>query len=100
PAQPTPTLFPYTTLFRSHGGERGRMKWMASQVGAEILIMEEKDASAYSFTVDPDVRNAETSQGMRYNPKYKEIQNWATPRNFERSEEHTSELQSRFDLVC
>ena len=63
-----------------HGGERGRMKWMASQVGAEILIMEEKDASAYSFTVDPDVRNAETSQGMRYNPKYKEIQNWATPR--------------------
>jgi hypothetical protein len=63
-----------------HGGERGRMKWMASQVGAEILIMEEKDASAYSFTVDPDVRNAQSSQGMRYNPNYKEIQNWATPR--------------------
>jgi len=63
-----------------HGGERGRMKWMASQIGAEILIMEEKDASAYSFTVDPDVRNAEASQGMRYNPNYKEIQNWATPR--------------------
>lgn len=63
-----------------HGGERGRMKWMASQVGAEILIMEEKDASTYSFTVDPDVRNGERVQGMRYNPDYKQIQHWATPR--------------------
>jgi hypothetical protein len=64
-----------------HGGEKGRMKWMASQVGAEILIMEEKDANQYSFTVDPDVRNAPPSEkGMRYNPDYKQIQNWATPR--------------------
>jgi hypothetical protein len=64
-----------------HGGERGRMKWMASQVGAEILIMEEKDAGQYSFTVDPDVRNApQSGQGMRYNPDYKQIQTWTTPR--------------------
>jgi hypothetical protein len=65
-----------------HGGEKGRMKWMASQVGAEILIMEEKDAMQYSYTVDPDVRNgdAKAGQGMRYNPDYKKIQNWATPR--------------------
>jgi hypothetical protein len=64
-----------------HGGERGRMKWMASQVGAEILIMEEKDAREYSFTVDPDVRGTPAgNQGMRYNPDYKQIQNWSTPR--------------------
>jgi hypothetical protein len=65
-----------------HGGEKGRMKWMASQVGAEILIMEEKDAMQYSYTVDPDVRNGDTQSGggMRYNPDYKKIQNWATPR--------------------
>ena len=65
-----------------HGGEKGRMKWMASQVGAEILIMEEKDAMQYSYTVDPDVRNGDTrsGQGMRYNPDYKQIQNWSTPR--------------------
>lgn len=64
-----------------HGGERGRMKWMASQVGAEILIMEEKDAGEYSFTVDPDLRSAAAGQGgMRYNPNYRQIQNWATPR--------------------
>lgn len=65
-----------------HGGEKGRMKWMASQVGAEILIMEEKDAQQYSFTVDPDVRNgdAKSAGGMRYNPDYKKIDHWATPR--------------------
>lgn len=65
-----------------HGGEKGRMKWMASQVGAEILIMEEKDAQKYSFTVDPDVRNGDTKAagGMRYNPDYKKIAHWATPR--------------------
>ena len=53
-----------------HGGEKGRMKWMASQIGAEILIMEEKDAMQYSYTVDPDVRNGDTKAGggMRYNP--------------------------------
>jgi len=64
-----------------HGGEKGRMKWMASQVGAEILIMEEKDAQQYSFTVDPDVRkNPAAAEGMRYNPDYKQIQHWETPR--------------------
>ncbi|MBS0418816.1 MAG: hypothetical protein JSR66_13965 [Proteobacteria bacterium] len=65
-----------------HGGEKGRMKWMASQVGAEILIMEEKDAMKYSYTVDPDVRNGDekSAGGMHYNPDYKKIQNWATPR--------------------
>jgi hypothetical protein len=64
------------------GGEKGRMKWMASQVGAEILIMEEKDAMQYSYTVDPDVRNGDqkSGQGMRYNPDYEKIQNWSTPR--------------------
>jgi hypothetical protein len=64
-----------------HGGEQGRMKWMASQVGAEILIMEEKDSQQYSFTVDPDVRKDPAAAGeMRYNPDYKQIQHWETPR--------------------
>jgi hypothetical protein len=64
-----------------HGGEKGRMKWMASQVGAQILIMEEKDAQRYSFTVDPDVRKDPAAAGeMRYNPDYVQIQHWETPR--------------------
>jgi hypothetical protein len=67
-----------------HGGERGRMKHMASQIGAVILIMEEANVRAGTWTVDPAVRNQEQpqgqSQGMRYNPDYKKIQHWTTPR--------------------
>ena len=66
-----------------HGGERGRMPWMGSQVGSTILIFEEGGVNAGSFTVDPAVRNlppGSASQGMKYNPDYKKIMNWSTPR--------------------
>ena len=71
--------------FSLHGGERGRQKFMASQIGAEILIMEESAVGAGSYTVDPAVRNlpnfgVDQPGGMRYNPDYKKIQHWATPR--------------------
>lgn len=63
-----------------HGGEKGRMKYMASQIGAVIMIMEESGVNAGSFTVDPAVRNNPPAAGMRYNPDYKKIQYWSTPR--------------------
>jgi hypothetical protein len=65
-----------------HGGEKGRMKYMASQVGATILIMEEGNVGGTSFTVDPAVRNQPQSAGggMKYNPDYKKITHWSTPR--------------------
>ncbi|MEP7311568.1 MAG: hypothetical protein ABI859_03220 [Pseudomonadota bacterium] len=68
-----------------HGGERGRFKHMMSQIGAQILIMEEGDVAAESFTVDPAVRNQppQSSAGMKYNPNYKQITNWSTPRIIE-----------------
>src|SRR5437773_7908828 len=56
---PRSTLFPYTTLFRSDGGER-----LGPQVGVE--------------------RHLDPLPGA----------------GVERSEEHTSELQSHHDLVC
>src|SRR5699024_12807358 len=37
--------------------------------------------------------------GLAKNARAKEI-NWRCPADIRRSEEHTSELQSRFDLVC
>src|SRR5437868_12954756 len=55
---PTPTLFPYTTLFRSHPQRRR--------------------------TVDDSLHLGSAGR----------------LRVIDRSEEHTSELQSRFDLVC
>jgi len=63
-----------------HGGEKNRMKFMQSQIGAIILIMEEANVNAGSFTVDPAVRNGQATGGMKYNPDYKKIQHWATPR--------------------
>src|SRR5438067_3789740 len=61
---PRPTLFPYTTLFRSGGG----VSFCPLSVGGRLTL-----ASVGSGTP------------------------WASQ---PRSEEHTSELQSRFDLVC
>src|SRR5690349_23523360 len=60
---PRSTLFPYTTLFRSHG-DRGCRGLVRRRVA--LRVDDERDAG-----------------GGR-----------------ERSEEHTSELQSRRDLVC
>lgn len=65
-----------------HGGEKGRQKFMASQIGATILIMEEANVGAGTYTVDPAVRNNPPApgQGMQYNPDYKKVQYWSTPR--------------------
>src|SRR5699024_12240293 len=79
PPPPSPTLFPYTTLFRSQRKEHRVRR---------------------NYHLPP-----EAFMGS-YNPCY-EI--WSigvvlvamcTKRYPFRSEEHTSELQSRFDLVC
>src|SRR5690349_22329073 len=74
---PTSTLFPYTTLFRSHSGrnyDRGRR---IATVGASCS------------TELPDAAAGVPDGGRSARPT-------VTPR----SEEHTSELQSRRDLVC
>src|SRR5438067_4965013 len=90
--QPRPTLFPYTTLFRSPapagtrpaaGGRRardacrrGRRRASAlNRLGCALGRLEELPGPPDQLAVRVDL---------------------AVPR----SEEHTSELQSRFDLVC
>src|SRR2546428_1719329 len=72
---PRSTLFPYTTLFRSG------MEWIGDLVGAGVAQAMQVDAILY------DERS--TFQRIQV----------AASRLF-RSEEHTSELQSRSDLVC
>src|SRR5699024_11237548 len=94
---PNNTLLPYTTLFRSEvdvkGLEIGDTLTVADITLPEgVEIMMENDATIVSISipteeaedVDPDAEAAEP-----------EVIG-AT----ERSEEHTSELQSHFDLVC
>src|SRR5437868_10811233 len=71
---PTPTLFPYTTLFRSI---------TMTVPGALEVIRELAKNNASDVLVGAGtVLNAEDIGSVV------------------RSEEHTSELQSRFDLVC
>src|SRR3712207_9224995 len=72
---PRSTLFPYTTLFRSRSARR-------STVTGAVGV---RSAAAGS-------RRAAASRGRR-----RPSRRYAVPR---RSEEHTSELQSRQYLVC
>src|SRR5206468_7537858 len=69
---PRSTLFPYTTLFRSHARKR--------KTGIEEALVWSEGLSAVA----------------RFN-----LRRYSTGRSkLKRSEEHTSELQSRSDLVC
>src|SRR3712207_7351561 len=83
---PRSTLFPYTTLFRSGRGKQSRVK----PVG--------KGATLGTARVAENVSAAYMSGASRraFRPK------WGTRMRIERrrSEEHTSELQSRQYLVC
>src|SRR5438034_4484658 len=79
---PTSTLFPYTTLFRSHR-----------------LVKEALDTSTAG--VKPGVNGRELYEGVCeifHGAGYK-TQLHKEPGEV-RSEEHTSELQSHSDLVC
>src|SRR2546426_6493540 len=79
---PRSTLFPYTTLFRSH--ERGLVSLKAHFISVtETLALAEAEAT---FT-----------DGKTYGECAD-----STPQNVgaTRSEEHTSELQSPCNLVC
>src|SRR3712207_7866152 len=77
---PRSTLFPYTTLFRSQRGANG---WLAAGIGATGT-----SAAGFDIVIEEDaaiVRAHRTA--VRQNLRA-------------RSEEHTSELQSRQYLVC
>src|SRR2546422_3835251 len=78
---PRSTLFPYTTLFRSpSGGEPRRACWFG--------LLDAVPESEIVALADPDDRNGDGISGR--------------PNRLPdgRSEEHTSELQSRLHLVC
>src|SRR5207249_11101697 len=87
PPPPPSTLFPYTTLFRS--GEQGlqpvaRAPGETPQPGFQPLVTGGAAGGLGArllVPVEPQVRH-----GVEI--------------GLVRSEEHTSELQSRFDLVC
>src|SRR5687768_18089150 len=89
PRPPRSTLFPYTTLFRSRRG--GAEKLHGARQGSRQLRPNSLDTSDRSLgeALRPD---AGFAGECRKSPR--RICPWT------RSEEHTSELQSRLHLVC
>src|SRR5687768_18083304 len=77
---PSSTLFPYTTLFRSPRVPAGRRV----EAGGGLV---EEDELRVADERDPQVEPPFLAPGQCLHPPV-------------RSEEHTSELQSRLHLVC
>src|SRR5689334_23775789 len=80
---PRSTLFPYTTLFRSDGGW-SQVRGLPSDAYAT--------GQALYFLSLAGVKNGRA--------EIRRAQAFLAARQKERSEEHTSELQSQFHLVC
>src|SRR2546430_6019770 len=87
---PRSTLFPYTTLFRS-----ARIKWNLERHGVATFRGAGKLVDAHTVEAD----------GTKITGEIILIATGSIPFHppgiaFERSEEHTSELQSQSNLVC
>src|SRR5438874_6808787 len=87
PLPPRSTLFPYTTLFRScvsvAASWRAGTRSPVHRQGFSVLRVNSEDSARVQC------RTSSANKGR-----------WSEPRRLPRSEEHTSELQSRRDLVC
>src|SRR5687768_18284638 len=94
---PRSTLFPYTTLFRSH--------LLIASLGGQILAIDSRQNQA-GLDGTPLCQAAPlgriAGEGLR-GRRSARIRQYRTTRRspyHSRSEEHTSELQSRLHLVC
>src|SRR2546430_13009107 len=81
---PRSTLFPYTTLFRS--------AWLNKEEGW-LLVIDNVDDSTVIDGYLPERSPRQLTLLTTRNPNSDEV-------IFQRSEEHTSELQSQSNLVC
>src|SRR5206468_5897469 len=97
---PTPTLFPYTTLFRSKGGELG----ISMHDRGTVVVIEGPRFSTRAESAWFKAAGWEVINMTQYPeaPLARELElcyaNISLITDYDRSEEHTSELQSRSDL--
>src|SRR5699024_12253297 len=91
PSSPHDRLVPYTTLFRSTSAPNfGRLQHRLGRSGADaVAASSQVPAQLVVFDLLELDGNKLTSQPYTHRRQ-----------KLFRSEEHTSELQSRFDLVC
>src|SRR5206468_10588704 len=90
---PTSTLFPYTTLFRSADTARSPAPGLVETVRAALA------AEGNGEPLRPSGLQQLVSLGLPFDP-YEQAPFVSRGIPAVRSEEHTSELQSRSDLVC
>src|SRR5699024_12069555 len=93
PRPQTTSLCPYTTLFRS----------VNTGIQRIIDAIKQEDDIWQHFVEPEEAEDIVTSRSLivvvdTHKPAM--VSNETTARDDVRSEEHTSELQSRFDLVC
>src|SRR5438034_6365695 len=84
---PRSTLFPYTTLFRSIGGDEKDEQSKKVRIQHSSAIVKAIAEGTIKWERDPDFGYLIASEVPGVD-------------DADRSEEHTSELQSHSDLVC
>src|SRR5207249_11845294 len=91
PPHPRPTHFPYTTLFRSIVA--------VAEIGVLLKCFNERPLAE---DVHAHIDESQFRIGLQRTRRYGLLFEFDGPAVWIRfrSEEHTSELQSRFDLVC
>src|SRR5688572_30974580 len=91
---PRSTLFPYTTLFRS--------AWFGRCAGGRRPAVDGNDHGRLprAPTEDRDTPHSSTTGGRTVRSVLQAEGKEACQAEIERSEEHTSELQSQSNLVC
>src|SRR5699024_12628703 len=108
--RPSSTLFPYTTLFRSLvdiGAMRdGAITDLGTKLSALPLhprlgraLLECGPQAAVTIAALSDSPSGNIATAQPPQREVKRLRNLVSD-SPQRSEEHTSELQSRFDLVC
>src|SRR5207249_10890880 len=88
---PLSTLFPYTTLFRSKSNVDYLFRATGSVLKFDGFLKVYEEGKDQKDEDDEDLKHKLPAVSEGETLRFKEIR---------RSEEHTSELQSRFDLVC
>src|SRR3712207_7270470 len=81
---PRSTLFPYTTLFRSFDDEIESLRWFSTFTQRSL----------------GETDSVEIAPAAELAAEHRELAEIAALETPDRSEEHTSELQSRQYLVC
>src|SRR5207249_10109331 len=92
------TLFPYTTLFRSCSFHRSHP--LVADTFCKVVILGSNSTDVCAATSEMPTSSASNYESYSSTLAVTSFLTSLPKPNYRRSEEHTSELQSRFDLVC